>query len=389
MPQHPAPMDRDAAPGTRIGVRLGRWLAAGMPYIGGLAAVGGLLTVLAYAVGGAGIALTAPTLLNDGSWAQSDTWAALMLKTGASAMALLPPLIGGYVAHGMAGRRAMVPGAVGGVVAMSFQGGFLGGLVAGLVAGATARGVQRLAERTPRARGVVATAAVPLLSTVVTTGVVFVAVGPRVASLVVWLNNQLTPLTWDNALLCGVLLGLMVCSDLSGALSRAAIAFAATGTQTAPNPLNFTIMATVVAAAMVPPIALSLATLVRRSLFTPAERTYGKAAWLLGAAFVPEGAIPFAAADPLRVVPASMAGGAVTGALAMTFGTTLPVSDGGVFAADQLGKPTLFLLAVAAGVLVTTAAVLLLKGFLGRPAEEPAAAAPAPGGMRGTAAVAA
>ncbi|MDX3842058.1 hypothetical protein PV750_11325 [Streptomyces europaeiscabiei] len=132
---------------------------------------------------------------------------------------------------------------------------------------------------------------------------------------------------------------------------------------TARNSLNFTIMARVVAAAMVPPLALSLATVVRGSLFTPAERTYGRAAWLFGPAFVPESAIPFALAAPLRVIPASMAGGAVTGALTMNFGSILTVSYGGVFAAGHFGKPLLFAAAVAAGVLTTAAVAIGLKGL--------------------------
>jgi PTS system fructose-specific IIC component len=123
------------------------------------------------------------------------------------------------------------------------------------------------------------------------------------------------------------------------------------------------VMAAVMAAGMVPPLGMALATTVRKKLFTPTERENGKAAWVLGASFISEGAIPFAAADPLRVIPASMAGGAVTGALSMAFGATLRAPHGGVFVIPLIGNPFLYLVAIAAGVCVTTAVVVVLKGL--------------------------
>jgi PTS system fructose-specific IIC component len=123
------------------------------------------------------------------------------------------------------------------------------------------------------------------------------------------------------------------------------------------------IMAAVMAAGMVPPLAMALATTVRGKLFTQTERENGKAAWVLGASFISEGAIPFAAADPLRVIPASMAGGAVTGALSMAFGATLRAPHGGIFVVPLIGNPLLYLVAIAAGVCVTTALVVVLKGM--------------------------
>ncbi|NEA99023.1 PTS fructose transporter subunit IIC [Streptomyces sp. SID13726] len=357
--------------GGHIGIRLGRWLASSTPYIASLTVIGGLLTVLGFAIGGPGTTADMASLLNDGSWTQPDTWAALLLRTGISALALFAPVVAGYVAYGLAGRSALVPGVIGGIVAMSFQGGFLIGLITGVTAGAVTRLLQRIpvpsALRRFVARAglgdIASITVVPLLSTVVTTAVVFVGVGPRFSALSLWLNQELPPLTWGSTLVCGLVLGLMASSDLSGTIGKTAMGFAATGVETAPNSLNFTIMATVVTASMVPPLAMSLATAVRRSMFTPAERTYGKAAWLFGVASLPEGAIPFAVADPLRVLPASMAGGAVTGALTMTFGCTLKFPYGGVFAAGYLGKPLLFGAAIAAGIVVTTALVLALKSL--------------------------
>ncbi|WP_157968460.1 fructose-specific PTS transporter subunit EIIC [Streptomyces geranii] len=372
-------MDQGSAPSGHIGLRLAGWLVRGMPYIGSLTGVGGLLIVLSYVIGGPEISTRAAGLLNDGSWAHADTWAALLLKAGVSAMALLPPVVAGYLAYGMAGRQAMVAGAIGGVVGMSFNGGFLAGLFAGLVAGALAVAMERISLPL-KLRGITSMLVIPLLAGVATVAVVFTLLAPQVNDLLAWLDNQLPPLTWGSAALCGMVLGLMVCFDLSGAISKTAITFAVTGVTVAPNSLNFTIMAAVVAAAMVPPLSLSLATVVRRSLFTEDERTYGKVAWLFGAAFVPEGAIPFAVADPLRVLPAGMAGGAVTGALTMTFGSTMKATDGGLFSAGHLGKPLLFVAAVAAGVLVTTTILIVLKSMRGpiAPAEESKAATATP-----------
>ncbi len=139
------------------------------------------------------------------------------------------------------------------------------------------------------------------------------------------------------------------------------------------------VMAAVMAAGMVPPLGMALATVVRKKLFTPAERENGKAAWVLGASFISEGAIPFAAADPLRVIPASMAGGAVTGALSMAFGATLRAPHGGIFVVPLIGSPFLYLIAIAAGTCVTTALVVLLKSMRGQ-APEATAAAEAPEG---------
>jgi PTS system fructose-specific IIC component len=139
------------------------------------------------------------------------------------------------------------------------------------------------------------------------------------------------------------------------------------------------IMAAVMAAGMVPPLAMALATTVRGRLFTRTERENGKAAWVLGASFISEGAIPFAAADPLRVIPASMVGGAVTGALSMAFGATLRAPHGGIFVVPLIGNPLLYLLAIAVGVCVTAGLVVVLKG-LRKPAPAGAAAGSPEGG---------
>lgn len=149
---------------------------------------------------------------------------------------------------------------------------------------------------------------------------------------------------------------------IGGPLNKVAYAFAVGGLAN-PNEGSLKVMAAVMAAGMVPPLAMALATTVRGRLFTKAERENGKAAWVLGASFITEGAIPFAAADPLRVIPAAMAGGAVTGALSMAFGCTLRAPHGGIFVVPLIGQPFVYLLAIAAGTGVSAALVILLKGL--------------------------
>jgi hypothetical protein len=161
--------------------------------------------------------------------------------------------------------------------------------------------------------------------------------------------------------------GLMASSDLGGLITKTAFTFGAvqlSGPDPSKfTPLNMTVMAAVVAAGMVPPLAMTLATVVRRGLFTEAERRYGRVSWLFGAAFIPESAAPFALADPLRVIPASMAGGAVTGTLVMQLCSTISYPRGGVFVADRLGEPLLFAAAVAAGVITAAALTIGLKSL--------------------------
>lgn len=209
---------------------------------------------------------------------------------------------------------------------------------------------------------------IPLISSAVVGFLMFLVIGKPIASLQRALTDWLNSLSGANAIILGVILGLMMCFDLGGPLNKVAYAFAVGGLAN-PTEGSLKVMAAVMAAGMVPPLAMALATTVRGRLFTKTERENGKAAWVLGASFITEGAIPFAAADPLRVIPASMAGGAVTGALSMAFGCTLRAPHGGIFVVPLIGNPFLYLIAIAAGVCVSTALVVILKGMR-KPAPE-------------------
>ncbi|MFF3291013.1 fructose-specific PTS transporter subunit EIIC [Streptomyces sp. NPDC003023] len=365
-----APMDT-GAPGDHFGTRLRKWLMTGVSYMVPFVAAGGLLIALAFAIGGYEIN-TAPSVAEHFVWTEAASWAALLFQTGGAAFGFLVPVLAGYIAYGMADRPGLVPGFVGGAIAVTVNAGFLGGLVAGLIAGAVVMAIQRV--RVPSVlRGIMPVVVIPLISSAVAGFLMFIVVGKPIASLQKAMTDWLSGLSGGNAVLLGVLLGLMMCFDLGGPVNKVAYAFAVGGLAT-PTDGSLKVMAAVMAAGMVPPLGMALATTVRAKLFTKAERQNGKAAWVLGASFISEGAIPFAAADPLRVIPSAMAGGAVTGALSMAFDATLRAPHGGVFVVPLIGRPLLYLLAIAAGTVVTTALVVLLKS--GRKQTEPAEAAP-------------
>jgi fructose PTS system EIIBC or EIIC component len=292
-------------------------------------------------------------------WTQSASWAALLFQIGSTAFTFLVPILAGFIAYGMVDRPGLVPGVVGGAIALTVNAGFLGGLVAGLLAGGVVMAIQRVRVPGPL-RGIMPVVVIPLLSSVVVGAAMFVVVGKPIAALQRALTDWLNGLSGANAIILGAVLGLMMCFDMGGPLNKVAYAFAVGGLAS-PNPGSLKVMAAVMAAGMVPPLGMALATTVRGRLFTRAERENGKAAWVLGASFITEGAIPFAAADPLRVIPSAMVGGAVTGALSMAFGCTLRAPHGGVFVIPLIGDPLLYLVAIAAGVAVTGALVVLLK----------------------------
>ncbi|MGW2391560.1 fructose-specific PTS transporter subunit EIIC [Streptomyces lydicamycinicus] len=367
-----APMDKGADAGDNFATRLRKWLMTGVSYMVPFVAAGGLLIALAFAIGGYTIN-KAPSVAEHFLWTESASWAALLFQIGSVAFGFLVPVLAGFIAYGMADRPGLVPGFVGGAIALTINAGFLGGLIAGLIAGAVVMAIQRV-RIPPVLRGIMPVVVIPLISSAIVGFLMFLVIGKPIAALQKGLTDWLSGLTGANAIILGVILGLMMCFDLGGPLNKVAYAFAVGGLAN-PNEGSLKVMAAVMAAGMVPPLAMALATTVRGRLFTKAERENGKAAWVLGASFITEGAIPFAAADPLRVIPSAMAGGAVTGALSMAFGCTLRAPHGGIFVVPLIGQPFLYLLAIAAGVGVSTALVILLKG-LRKPS--PGHPAPAP-----------
>ncbi|MET9912183.1 fructose-specific PTS transporter subunit EIIC [Streptomyces sp. NPDC006476] len=367
------PVERAGDAGEGYGTKLRKWLMSGVSYMVPFVAAGGLLIALGFAIGGYEIK-TAPSVMDHFVWTQTDSWAALLFQIGGVAFGFLVPVLAGYIAYGMADRPGLVPGFVGGMIASTINAGFLGGLVAGLLAGGVVMAIQRI--NIPAVlRGIMPVVVIPLISSAIVGFLMFVVVGKPIASAQKGMTDWLNSLSGSNAILLGALLGLMMCFDLGGPVNKVAYTFATAGIAvSSPSDSAMKIMAAVMAAGMVPPLAMALATTVRGKLFTETERENGKAAWVLGASFISEGAIPFAAADPLRVIPSSMVGGAITGALSMAFSATLRAPHGGIFVVPLIGNPFLYLIAIAVGVCVTTALVVVLKGM-----RKPAPGAVSPG----------
>ena len=254
--------------------------------------------------------------------------------------------------------------------------GFLGAIAGGVLAGVIAHWVS--GWKVPSwARGLMPVLVIPLVTSILAGLVMIVVLGKPINWLMERLTDGLGALDGTSAVALGAVLGLMMAFDMGGPLNKVAYSFAATGVgaaSLAANAPELRIMAAVMLSGMVPPIALALATVVRPQLFTTAEHENGKAGWLLGASFITEGAIPFAAADPMRVIPAIMAGSAVTGGLSQLFEVGVRAPHGGIFVLFAVSNVLGYLIALVAGVLVGAAAVIALKS-IGRTPTAVAAAA--------------
>ncbi|MFC7850454.1 fructose-specific PTS transporter subunit EIIC [Arthrobacter sp. NPDC057388] len=363
--------------GEHIGQKLKRALLTGVSYMIPFVAGGGLLIALGFLLAGFDIALGTKAddiLANNSLVNLPDGNLALYLgtvafKIGALSMGFLVPALAGYIAYAIADRPGIAPGFVAGAVAGFMGAGFLGGIVGGLLAGYIAHLIGTWAV--PRwLRGLMPVVIIPLLASIVASGAMFLFLGGPIAGLTAGLNGWLSGMSGASAIVLGIILGLMMCFDLGGPVNKVAYAFAVAGlgAGSATNQAPWQIMATVMAAGMVPPLAMALATVLDKKLFSLAERENGKAAWLLGASFISEGAIPFAAADPLRVIPASMVGGAVTGALTMAFGVTSQAPHGGIFVFFAIGNVVMFIVSILAGTVVTALIVVALKRWAARKA---------------------
>ncbi|WP_306355734.1 MULTISPECIES: fructose-specific PTS transporter subunit EIIC [unclassified Nocardia] len=360
------PATADSA-GLGWGTRLRQILLTGVSYMIPFVAAGGLLIALGFLFGGYEISDNAQTIVLDNSLTAlpegglATYIGAVLFQLGALAFGFLVPALAGYIAFAIADRPGLAPGFTAGAVAVFVGAGFLGGLVGGLIAGFAALWISKLAV--PQwARGLMPVVVIPLFASLIVGALMFVVLGKPLAAVTSGLTDWLNGLSGTSVIVLGVILGLMMCFDLGGPVNKAAYAFAVAGLSV-DDPASLRIMAAVMAAGMVPPLAMALATVLRPRLFTPAERENGRAAWLLGASFISEGAIPFAAADPLRVIPSMMVGGAVTGALIMAAGATLSAPHGGVFVFFAIGHLAWFLIALAVGVLAAALCVLAAKTF--------------------------
>ncbi|WP_370248701.1 fructose-specific PTS transporter subunit EIIC [Nocardioides sp.] len=379
------------------GTRIRRILMTGVSYMIPFVAAGGLLIALAFLFGGYQIALgstfdgteginTAQHIVlnssftdlpNPADYVMANTelphgafltyLGALLLVLGGAAFGFLVPALAGYISFAIADRPGIAPGFVMGSIALLTGSGFIGGIIGGVLAGVIAARIGAI-QVPAWARGLMPVLVIPLGATLGAGLVMIVALAKPLASLTTNLNDGLGNLAGGSAIVLGIVLGLMMAFDMGGPLNKVAYVFATTGLSaagTATDAPQLKVMAAVMLAGMVPPIALALATVVRPGLFSAAERENGKAGWLLGASFITEGAIPFAAADPLRVIPSIMLGSAVTGGLAMALDVTLRAPHGGIFVLFAVGNILGFLVSLLAGVVVAAAAVIGLKSLRG------------------------
>lgn len=359
--------------GEHIGQKLKKALLTGVSYMIPFVAGGGLLIALGFLLGGYDITGVADKVVVENNFGNLPEGGlaiylgAVMFKIGALSMGFLVPALAGYIAYAIADRPGIAPGFVAGAVAGFMGAGFLGGIVGGLLAGYMAHLIGTWSV--PRwLRGLMPVVIIPLLASIFASGLMFLVLGGPIAGLTAALNGWLSGMTGASAVVLGIILGLMMCFDLGGPVNKVAYAFAVAGLSagSATNQAPWQIMATVMAAGMVPPLAMALATVLDKKLFSLAERENGKAAWLLGASFISEGAIPFAAADPLRVIPASMVGGALTGALCMATGVTSQAPHGGIFVFFAIGNLVMFVISILAGTVVSALAVIALKRWAAR-----------------------
>ncbi|MFL6196791.1 MAG: PTS fructose-like transporter subunit IIB [Thermoanaerobaculia bacterium] len=350
----PVPETADAAKPlrpARSATRTGPYkhLMTGVSYMLPLVVAGGLLIALAFAVGG----------LDAGAQEGTLAWA-LMKIGGGTAFQLYVPVLAAFIAYSIADRPGLTSGLIGGMLAMTLGAGFLGGIAAGFLAGYVTRLMNDHIPLPENLQGLKPVLILPLLSTLAVGLIMIFVVGPPVTAALNALTGWLGGMQQSSALVLGALLGAMMAFDVGGPVNKAAYTFAV-GLLASKV---YGPMAAVMAAGMTPPLGLALAANLFKNRFNQEERDASKAAAVLGISFITEGAIPFAAKDPLRVVPCLVAGSAVTGAISLAAGVQLLVPHGGVFvlliphAVQRLG---LYLAAIVAGTLVTAAALFVAK----------------------------
>ncbi|MDR6774349.1 fructose-specific PTS transporter subunit EIIC [Azospirillum sp. BE72] len=342
-----------AGKAERSGQRTGPYkhLMTGVSFMLPFVVTGGLLIALAFALGGIYVY----------EESNAGTLGYALFQIGAKgAFALMVPALAGYIAYSIADRPGIAPGMVGGILAGSIGAGFLGGIVAGFIAGYGTAFLNRHIKLHRNLEGLKPVLILPLLGSLLTGLLMIYVVGTPVAEALAWMSAWLKGMQGSSAILLGLLIGAMMAFDMGGPVNKAAYAFS-TGLIASQV---YTPMAAAMAAGMVPPLGLALATKLFADRFTAEEREAGNAAAVLGIAFITEGAIPFAARDPLRVIPALMIGASLTGAISMVIGAELKVPHGGIFVLPIPNAVTHLLgyvVALVVGTIVTAVALRVLK----------------------------
>lgn len=351
------------------GSRIYKAVMTGISYMIPFVAAGGILVALGFVFE----AITVPnlgdvntkaildsaTLFNLGDVHWTLYLGAVLQTIGGFGLSLMVPALAAYIAYGLAQRPGIAPGFIAGSVALAVNAGFLGGIVGGILAGLIAYALGTL--KLPRWLGSMMPVVItPLVTSLVAGLAMYLLLGAPLAWVMTTLQDWLTSMSGGSALLLGLILGAMMASDLGGPINKAAYLFATAGLSSGAT-VNQEIMAAVIISGMVPPLAMALATTLRPKLFNENERENGKAAWLLGASFISEGAIPFASADPARVIPSTIVGGAIAGAISMGAHVASPAPHGGIWIIGLAQNPLMFLVAVVAGTVVSALVYVVLK----------------------------
>lgn len=351
------------------GSRIYKAVMTGISYMIPFVAAGGILVALGFVFE----AITMPnlgdvdtkailgsaTLFNLGDVHWTLYLGAVLQTIGGFGLSLMVPALAAYIAYGLAQRPGIAPGFIAGSVALAVNAGFLGGIVGGILAGLIAYALGTL--KLPRWLGSMMPVVVtPLVTSLVTGLVMYLLLGAPLAWVMTTLQDWLTSMSGGSALVLGLILGAMMASDLGGPINKAAYLFATAGLSSGAT-VNQEIMAAVIISGMVPPLAMALAATLRPKLFNENERENGKAAWLLGTSFISEGAIPFASADPARVIPSTIVGGALAGAISMSAHVASPAPHGGIWIIGLAQNPLMFFVAVLAGTVVSALVYVVLK----------------------------
>ena len=351
------------------GLRIYKAVMTGISYMIPFVAAGGILVALGFVFE----AITMPnlgdvdtkailgsaTLFNLGDVHWTLYLGAVLQTIGGFGLSLMVPALAAYIAYGLAQRPGIAPGFIAGSVALAVNAGFLGGIVGGILAGLIAYALGTL--KLPRWLGSMMPVVVtPLVTSLLAGLAMYLLLGAPLAWVMTTLQDWLTSMSGGSALVLGLILGAMMASDLGGPINKAAYLFATAGLSSGAA-VNQEIMAAVIISGMVPPLAMALATTLRPKLFNENERENGKAAWLLGASFISEGAIPFASADPARVIPSTIVGGALAGAISMSAHVASPAPHGGIWIIGLAQNPLMFFVAVLAGTVVSALVYVVLK----------------------------
>ncbi len=329
-----------------IGHQIYKHLMNGVSHMLPFVVGGGILIAIAFLIDGFAVDLNALPLEQRGDFGTITPAAAMFKSIGGAAFGFMLPILAGFIAMSIADRPGLAVGFVGGSIAAGGTSGFLGALAAGFLAGYIVLLLKKLLEKLPESlEGMKPVLLYPLLGILLTGIIMIYAVEPPIGALNTFINDGLNAMNGASAIVLGALLGGMMAVDMGGPFNKAAYVFGTASIAAG----NYNIMAAVMIGGMVPPIAIALATLLFKHKFTAEERKSGPTNFIMGLSFITEGAIPFAASDPLHVLPACIIGSAAAGALSMAFGCSLMAPHGGIFVVPTIGNPFLYLLALLVG----------------------------------------